>query len=398
MNRKRGLAAVIGSMVVVNLVYGLTLPLLSLVLDAQGISKTIIGLSIVAQASGGVLLAPVLPRLILRIGAVRAMQQATLLAAAALVALGLVQDVSAWFLLRFLLGAAAAMLWSASEVLINELAVEDWRGRIIGVYGSAGALGFAMGPLVLILTGTEGLLPFLLTAAIIVAAGVPLLWLQDAPRTDAGAGAGQASLGRIFRLVPQIMLLNLVYAAALEAFIAFFPLFGLHIGLGEARSLSLLTTFAMGGVVLQLPLGWLADHVHRYRLLLFCLVTTMTGFLLLPQLVSYSVGGPVFLFALGGAEGMIYALGVILLGQRFRGAELAAASVLYTGMWGVGTMLGPALVGAGLDYFGNGSLAVLIAAIYAVYLPVFFLAGRQPRRSIEAGRGDTSVGPNNPPR
>jgi MFS family permease len=398
MNRKRGLAAVIGSMVVVNLVYGLTLPLLSLVLDAQGISKTVIGLSIVAQASGGVLLAPVLPRLILRIGAVRAMQQATLLAAAALVALGLVQDVSAWFLLRFLLGAAAAMLWSASEVLINELAVEDWRGRIIGVYGSAGALGFAMGPLVLILTGTEGLRPFFLTAAIIVAAGVPLLWLQDAPRTDAGAGAGQASLGRIFRLVPQIMLLNLVYAAALEAFIAFFPLFGLHIGLGEARSLSLLTTFAMGGVVLQLPLGWLADHVHRYRLLLFCLVTTMTGFLLLPQLVSYSVGGPVFLFALGGAEGMIYALGVILLGQTFRGAELAAASVLYTGMWGVGTMLGPALVGAGLDYFGNGSLAVLIAAIYAVYLPVFFLAGRQPRRSIEAGRGNTSVSSNNPPR
>ena len=38
-------------MVVVNLVYGLTLPLLSIVLDAQGVSKTMIGLSIVAQAS-----------------------------------------------------------------------------------------------------------------------------------------------------------------------------------------------------------------------------------------------------------------------------------------------------------------------------------------------------------
>jgi len=127
---------------------------------------------------------------------------------------------------------------------------------------------------------------------------------------------------------------------------------------------------------LQLPLGWLADHMHRHRLLLLCLVTTMIGFLVLPQFVSQSVGGPVFAFALGGVEGMIYALGVILLGQKFRGADLAAASVLYTGMWGAGTMLGPALVGAGMDIFGENAMSYLIAAIYAIYLPVFFLARR----------------------
>ena len=68
-------------MVVVNLVYGLTLPLLSLVLDAQGVNKTVIGLSIVAQACAGVLLAPVMPGLIMRIGAGRIMQLSTLLAA-----------------------------------------------------------------------------------------------------------------------------------------------------------------------------------------------------------------------------------------------------------------------------------------------------------------------------
>ena len=172
------------------------------------------------------------------------------------------------------------------------------------------------------------------------------------------------------------MLLNLVYAAAVEAFIAFFPLFGLHIGLTETRSLSLLTTFALGGVVLQLPLGWLADHMRRYTLLVLCLVATMTGFLLLPQFVTMNFGAPLFTFVLGGAEGMIYAMGVILLGQRFRGAELAAASVLYTGMWGAGTMLGPALVGAGMDVLGDHAMPYLIAAVYAAYLPVLILARR----------------------
>lgn len=361
-------------MVVVNLVYGLTLPLLSIVLDSQGVSKTIIGLSIVAQASAGVLLAPLMPRLITRSGAARVMQQSTLLAAASLLALGLFPNVYAWFAIRFLLGAAGSMLWSASEAVINELVDDNWRGRIIGMYGSAGAAGFALGPVVLILTGTEGLLPFVVTAAFIGIASLPLFWLPDDSRPH--ASEDHPSLRRIFRLVPHIMLLNLVYAAAVEAFIAFFPLFGIHIGLGEVRSLSLLTTFALGGVVLQLPLGWLADHMRRQKLLLICLVTTMIGFLILPQVVSSRVGGPMFTFALGGVEGMIYALGVILLGQKFRGAELAAASVLYTGMWGAGTMLGPAVVGAGMDILGNASMPYLIAAIYAAYLPVFFLTRR----------------------
>jgi len=374
-NRNRSLIAVIASMVVVNLVYGLTLPLMSLVLDAQGISKTVIGFSIVAQACAGVVIAPFVPRLMMRLGPGRLMQLATLLAATTLVTLGLFQNVYLWYPLRFLLGASAAMLWSASEALINELVDDNWRGRIIGIYGSAGAAGFALGPLVLIATGSAGLLPFAITAAIIMVASLPLFWLSDADRNDEEVNL--PSLRRIFRLVPQIMLLNLIYAAAIESFLAFFPLFGIHIGLGEARSLSLLTIFGLGGVFIQLPLGWLADHVNRQRLLHSCLLLTVIGFVILPQLVTLRIGGPLFLFSLGGIEGMIYAMGVILLGQRFRGAELASASVLFTGMWGAGTIFGPTIVGTGMDLLGDAAMPYLIAAIYVFYLPVYWLTRRR---------------------
>ena len=365
-------------MVVVNLVYGLTLPLLSLVLDAQGYNKTVIGLSIVAQASAGVVLAPLVPRLIIRIGAGRVMQYASLLAAATLLVLGLWQNVIAWFALRFLLGAAAAVLWSASETVINELADDNWRGRIVGMYGSAGAAGFALGPLILIATGSSGILPFAVTAGLVAIASLPLFWLD---RLQGDRDASHGSLRQIFALVPHIMLLNLTYAAAVEAFIAFFPLFGIHIGIGEARSLSLLTVFALGGVVLQLPLGWLADHMHRTRLLLLCVVLTMLGFVVMPWTVENELGAPAFAFALGGVEGMIYALGVILLGQRFRGAELAAASVLFTGMWGAGTMLGPLAVGIGMDILGNHTVTWLIASFYLVYLPLLLRRAWHEKRS-----------------
>lgn len=372
--RRRSLIAVIGAMVVVNLVYGLTLPLLSLILDGQGISKTLIGLSIVAQASAGVVLAPFVPRLMMCIGPGRMMQLATVIAAGTLISLGLIDNFYAWFPLRFLLGASAALLWSGSETIVNELVDEDWRGRIIGIYGSAGAAGFALGPLVLIATGTEGLRPFLVTATLIGLASGPLLWLKSKKRAD--SAENNVSLRRIFRLAPHIMLLNLTYAAAVEAYIAFFPLFGVHLGLGEVRTLSLLTVFALGGVVLPLPLGWLADRVPRQSLLLVCVLFTAVAFIFMPHFVAAPIAGPVYSFLLGGVEGMIYIMGLILLGQQFRGAELASATVLFTGMWGVGTMFGPAIVGVGMDVLGATSMPYLIAAIYAAYLPVYFFSKR----------------------
>jgi MFS family permease len=87
-----------------------------------------------------------------------------------------------------------------------------------------------------------------------------------------------------------------------------------------------------------------------------------------------------FAFAFGGVEGMIYTLGVVLIGERFRGAQLAAASTAFTACWGAGTMLGPLLVGIGMDWFGNDSMVLIIFAIFAVYLPLPVISWlRSPR-------------------
>ena len=77
-----------------------------------------------------------------------------------------------------------------------------------------------------------------------------------------------------------------------------------------------------------------------------------------------------FFFVFGGIEGMIYALGVVLIGERFRGGQLAAATTAFSACWGAGTMLGPLLVGIGMDRLGNESMVLIIFAIFAVYLPL----------------------------
>jgi MFS family permease len=77
-----------------------------------------------------------------------------------------------------------------------------------------------------------------------------------------------------------------------------------------------------------------------------------------------------YAFLFGGIEGMIYTLGVVLVGERFKGAMLAAATTLFTACWGAGTVIGPLAVGAGMDYFGSDQMALVILVLFALYLPL----------------------------
>ncbi len=367
--RLRSLAGVIAAMAVVNLVYGITFPLLALVLDAQNVSKSLIGLSTIAQAVAILAIAPFAPGLMTRFSPAKLMQVMSVALALLFIITGLYQNVWFWFPLRLLIGAATAILWIASEALINELAVERWRGRIIAIYASVGAAGFALGPLLLIITGSEGMAPFVATSVIILLAGLPLFFVTH-QRMEYPDEKNQG-IWKVFLLAPVIMLANIVYAASAESLITFFPLYGMHFGMTKEFTLGLLTIMGAGGMILALPLGWVADHVNRMGMLVCVLLFTMVCLLAMPhvwQLQPWLVF--LFIFVFGGVEGMIYALGVILIGERFKGAQLASATTAFSACWGAGTMLGPLLVGTGMDRFGNGSMVYIIFAIFAVYLPL----------------------------
>lgn len=368
-HRKRNLIGVIGAMAVVNMVYGIAFPLLALVLDGQGVSKTLIGLSTMSQAAAILVIAPFAPGLLRRFAPARLMQSATLALAVLFILAGLMPNVWFWFPLRFMIGALNAMLWISSEALINELAVEHWRGRVIAIYSSAGAAGFALGPLLLIVTGAAGMLPFYSTSALLLSASIPLFIARGYRLTPAGEEAN-SGVWSLFLLAPTIMLTNVVYAASAESLSTFFPLFGMHIGISENFSLWLLTMIGVGSMVLILPLGWLADHINRMGLLVACILLTMLGLLAMPHLLLQPLLAQLLAFFFGGVEGMIYALGVILIGERFKGAMLAAASTTFTASWSAGTVVGPLLVGAGMDSFGAERMTLIIFCFFAVYLPL----------------------------
>lgn len=387
--RQRNLASVIAAMAVVNLVYGISFPLLALVLDSQSVSKSMIGFSTVVQAVAILVIAPFAPRLMSRYAPSRLMQSMAVTLAILFVVAGWYPNVWFWFPLRFIIGAATALLWIASEALINEMAVERWRGRIIGMYAAVGAAGFALGPLLLIITGSDGILPFVVTSVMMLLSGLPLFFVVH--RRLEYSDAKDHGIWKVFLLAPVIMLVNVTYAASVESMITFFPLYGIHLGMTKEFTLGLMTIMGVGGMILVLPMGWVADHVNRMGMLVFILLSTMAGLLTMPYVFQWEPGWVfLFVFVFGGVESMIYALGVVLIGERFRGAQLATATTAFSACWGVGTILGPLLVGIGMDTFGNGSMMLIIFVIFAIYLPMPLTAWLRSRRCETQSRLENS--------
>lgn len=360
-SRRRALVAVVACICIYGITFGLTQPLLSLILEGRGVGASIIGLNAATASFGTLLASPLIPALTRLFGARGLLLICICAEALLLLALKRFDSLAAWFAIRFLLGASAAGLFVISETWINEIATEASRGKVIGIYTGAIAACFSLGPLVIPVTGIEGWAPFVIGALLVALAALPLLFVGHAiPRLDGAPSFGVVSFMVVAPVLAAAVLLASFKDSALMALLA---VYGVRSGLAEGTAALMLVAFGLGATVSQVPLGALADRFPRGKLLLICTSGGGLGALLLPWLVG---DGPLFwlvLFVWGGLYAGIYTLAMILLGQRFRGAELATANAAFGLLWGIGSLSGPLLGGAAMEAWNpHGLVATLVVA------------------------------------
>ena len=347
--------------------HGLTMPLLSLVLDHQGVDETLIGLNAGTYFIAVFAVAPLATRLLRARGPAMLMLASILATVVLLALLRAFPNVWLWFPLRFALGMAASFLWIAGEAWVNHSATETHRGRIIAIFGIVVSAGFALGPLILSMTGTEGWAPFLVTIALLlVAAAVLAGALGSSPKLRGKTGP----LARYVLLAPVAMFGYFVFAAGDAMLLTFLPIYAAGLGVGEVDAIRLLTVLAVGSMALQYPVGWLADRVSNYAIAAAMGAILLAGSAALPWALPLPAISIVFMFFYGGALGALYTISLVLLGRRFKGADLSAASAMLAVMFCIGSFIWPSAGGAALDRFGGDAMPVSLIVAYAFFLVV----------------------------
>ena len=146
-------------------------------------------------------------------------------------------------------------------------------------------------------------------------------------------------------------------------FFSLFPVYGLAYDYGRETVVLLISAGAVGGIALQLPIGWLADRVDRSVLILAVAAAASVVGLAVPISMALGWLAAVVLFLWGGAMGGLYSVGLVLLGQRFAGGDLATANATFIMSYTVGMIAGPVIGGIGMDLWKpDGFVAVIVAA------------------------------------
>ena len=306
--------------------YGFTYPWFTLALEDRAVPTWLIGLNASVAGAGILIVGPFLPALIDRIGlrALVAGQFALSLACFAL--LLLTEDLATWFVARFVMGACFASLWTTTEIWLNGIAPDHHRGRIIGASGTLYAVFQFLGPVALGATGASGSLP-------IVAAMVPLsigLILALVVPLAIGEVESDEPDGTVSGLIAALPIAGALIAAAFitgigeTAMQSLLPLYGLSHGFDVAGASTLVAIFSLGEAVLVALLGWMADRYGRRTTLIATSGIAALSSLAMPFASGNWVTLWPTLFVAGGTVAGLYTLGIVLIGQNFRGQRLAS--------------------------------------------------------------------------
>ncbi len=367
------------------LLFGYSYPFFSLALESKGIATWLIGLNASLAGAGILIFGPFLPALIDRLGLkllVAAQFALSFLSFAAILAF---DHLAVWFVARFVMGTCFSALWTTTEIWLNGVVDDRNRGRIVGASGTLYAACQFVGPLMLSATGSSGSLPLIAAMApLAVGVAVALSIRSAVGETDEEETGSAATLRTALGLAGALIAAAFLTGVGETAMQSLLPLYGLANGLSEAAASRLVAVFSLGEAILVAVLGWMADRYGRRLTLIGCAALAVVSTLALPFVMGRGFILEPVLFIAGGTVSGLYTLGIVLIGQDFRGQRLAVVSTGFAMAYSAGSVVGATPIGYLIDLFGVEALPLTVALGFLA-LMAFLI---RPRRRVELATED----------
>jgi len=358
----RNLIAACAAITVFGFAFGMTYPLLSLILESRGVSSDMIGINSAMMPIGILLFSPVIPFAAKRFGARNVAITAAIVTALVILSYKVFDTLAAWFLIRLVQGMTISTLFVLSEAWIVGSAGDQNRGKIVAIYASVLSGSFGAGPLLISFIGIEGWTPFVLGAAVVAIGAIPFIFIREDTQAEPEETPASGILGFAPR-APMLMAAVGTFAVFDAASLSLFPVYGIQNGLDLATSANILTALILGNVLLQFPIGWLCDKFpHRFVLAGCALITSVT-LVFLPGVIDSGLKWPL-LILMGTAGYGVYTVSLAALGDRFSGIDLVNGSASFALVWGFGALFGSVSGGWAMLGFGPHGLPISLALVY----------------------------------
>ncbi|QEW07108.1 MFS transporter [Nitrincola iocasae] len=359
---------------------GLLNTLLALRGSAEGFTDQTLGLLGSAYFIGFILGTWLCPRLIRRMGHIRAFAFFAAATATCVLLHVLIIDPIVWFVLRVITGSALVGIYTVIESWLNTQAPPERRARVFAVYMAInlGALALAQqllridSPLTFTLFGIAGIL-VILGLMPVTATRLAQPVINDTQ---------SLSLKRLWQAAPIACAGALLSGLAMGGFWGLGAVYAGRIGFAPADIAMFISLVIVSGALFQWPMGILSDRIDRRKALAIISMLAALGGVLMLVLGPYGqwflLGAVVF----GAGAFAVYPAVIAHLIDHLHRDEILSGNAALLMLHGVGAALGPATAGWIMSYTSPQALPVYFSVIFALCAIYSHLQTRRMRDTI----------------
>lgn len=363
---------------------GLFGTLLALRAGIEGFAEPVIGAIMSAYFAGFVLGTFLCPRIIRRVGHIRAFAMFAAVASSTAIVHVLVVHPWTWGALRVVAGGCLVGLYMVIESWLNTQTPNERRGRVFATYMAVTLLALAFGQGLIATAPASGFALFGIVSVLFSLALVPVaLTSVTQPEPVPLPRLGPRGL---YRAAPLAVVGALASGLVLGAFWGMGPLFAQSIGLDEARIAAFMSATILGGAAMQWPIGRLSDRYDRRRVLAigsaaaaaFALAALAATWLSFTALL-------VAMFLYGGLAFSLYSVGVAHSNDHLAADQILDGSSALMLVHAAAAALGSTTSGFLMGWVGPRALPAYFAAVLLV-LAIFaaYRIRRVPPLPVEA--------------
>lgn len=359
---------------------GLLGTLIALRGSLEGYSDQLLGLMGSAYFVGFFIGTYAVPKLIRRMGHIRASNFFSAAIAASILAHSVIIDPWVWMGLRVITGIALVGFYTVIESWLNSQTAAERRGQVFAFYMVVNMVAIAGAQQFLHLAPASELMLFSL-AAIMVSLSVMPIASTRLPQPPI-AKVPRLTLRTIWAAAPAAFIGAIASGLTMGTFWSMGPLYAARLGLSEAGIATLVTTMIVGGAVLQWPLGRLSDRYDRRHALATAAGGAAIAAVAMALLGHHEKPLLVAAFIYGGTAFAIYPIVVAHLIDHLSQENILSGNAGILLLYGIGAVIGPATAGALMNLLGAAAMPLFFAGVMAPLTAFVILMSRRTRDEI----------------
>ena len=366
-----------------NGLHGLLLPVRG---TAEGYATTTLGLLGTTWAAGFVLGCLTAPKLVRRIGHVRAFSGFISVIAIIALLTGMIVDSTWWVALRAITGFCTAGTSMIIESWLNERATNESRGAIFSLYIGITLIGSVAGQMMVPFSDIHTTYLFMICGICYCVAMLPTTLSTAA--SPQPLKAVKLDLPALHRNSPVSCWGILLVGIANGAYGTLGAVFGARAGLADTYIALMMSLTIFAGAVMQLPAGRLSDRIdRRYVLAGMACIAAIDGlllFLLKPSEPYFLIG---MVIVYGAAANTLYPIAVAHANDFAAPEDFVKVSGGLLLLYGIGTIIGPTLGGPVMSAAGPYSL-FFVTALAHVMITAYAIFRSRRRAPVPVGARD----------